>query len=199
MDKKNTHKLTKQQIKLIENNYLKIVLLLNKFLKNPEKRSQIFNRFKNNDLISEAISYIPDVTIEYNSNLTSIPYHLFVTYRCILRLLSEYRKYINIKNHEINFTKDIDKNTQKINHINLQEDIINLEMEKAFPYDQNAKYNRINKIYRKLMQEHLIPKISNQKYKKLSQISNESGYSVCTLNKMISNKKMINLINKITN
>jgi hypothetical protein len=190
-------KLTPEQIKLIEDNYDKIVNLLNKFLNNKKKRSPILQG-KSEDLVAEAISYIPDVTIEYNKEMAkSVEYYVFATYRSILRLLDEYRKHIKIKSKESSYQFDLGI-LPKINSADLHIHI-DQESHKLFPNSGDPKKNRINNTFKKLIKEYIIPKLENKKHKSLSQIANENGYTVGMVTYMLNNQKIKNLVNKILN
>lgn len=104
--------LNNDQIKLINDNIVEIQKIISKILsKNKRFRCRI------KDSVSESISYLPDVTLEYDENsLKKMSFSQFASNRCVLRLMDQYRR-LN-KHIRANFVP-----RSKINKI--KEDLLN--------------------------------------------------------------------------
>jgi hypothetical protein len=89
-EKENSQKLTNEQRKLIEDNLIEIKKILTSVFSKNKGYSSLGNP---KDLVNEALSYLPDVTLEYQVSLSNtLSFARFATHRCLLRLIDEYRK-----------------------------------------------------------------------------------------------------------
>lgn len=85
-------KLTEGQIKLVEDNYSKVFRRLAKKIKTSKMFVNSPDRNSGRSLAEQAISYLPQVAIEFKPERTKQTFADFATYRCMLRLSAEFLK-----------------------------------------------------------------------------------------------------------
>jgi hypothetical protein len=200
--------LSEEQRQLIEDNFSEIRKTLS-FVLAKKRRNGGSTKVNHATVLAEALSYLPDVTLEYDQKLANkTSFAQFATQRCIMRLTDEYRK---MNRHIVNDVKYVvnpiefypenkfeiaDNNLQDVEWQDLREGLVKKADKyfKEYLEEGFEKLDRSSRIHKILLFDYILPKSEGKAYKTLEEIGNQVGMQEARLSQIIKGDRMRNFI-----